>query len=298
MFTVVILIAVVMTTLTNGIKNVAATDIANSSAYDVIVTLNGEDMRASDLRDFENVTGALDSYESLWFGDYCTGSSRVYGIGQFNELNEYVRALRYDGDNLDELLRNTAHGIIVDEYWARVQNLSVGDVVTFFADEKQSNEIGNFTVAGFWDSSTGTTDRGFVGISLDDFQSLITDVPDKVLVRTSTPGSVVQAISERYLDTGIAAVDTMIGMLFACVVLGAIIIVCGIVSNLIVSFIGRKKEYAVMYSVCMSKRQLMNMLLWEFLFSCISVGLVSIVAGFALSEWFLSKAANGTGMVI
>jgi len=121
----------------------------------------------------------------------------------------------------------------------------------------------------------------------------------------------VQAISERYLDTDIAAVttkkyieeqiaavDTMIGMLFACVVLGAIIIVCGIVSNLIVSFIGRKKEYAVMYSVCMSKRQLMNMLLREFLFSCISIGLVSIVAGFALSEWFLSKAANGTGMVI
>jgi len=311
MFTVVILIVVMMTTLTNGIKNVAATDIANSSAYDVIVTLNGEDVRASDLLEFKNVDGALDSYESLWFGDYCIGSSRVYGIGQFNALNEYVRALIYDGDNLDELLQNTAHGIIVDEYWARVQNLSVGDIVTFYTDEKQTSKIGNFTVAGFWDSSTGTTDRGFVGISLDDFQSLITDVPDKILVRTSTPESVAQAISERYLDTDIAAVttekymdeqiaavNTMIGMLFACAVLGAIIIVCGIISNLIVSFIGRKKEYAVMYSVCMSKRQLMNMLFWEFLFSCISIGLVSIVAGFALSEWFLSKAANGTGMVI
>lgn len=311
MLVVVILIAVMMATLTNGIKNVAATDIANSSAYDVIVTLNGEDVRASDFQDFENVDGALNTFETLWYGDYCTGTSRVYGIGQFNKLSEYVQALQYHGDNLDELLQNTEHGIIIDEYWARVQNFSVGDVLTMYADESRTNKIGDFTVAGFWDSSTGTTDRGFVGISLNDYQNLITDAPDKVLIKTLYADSVAQEISERYLDTDItavttdkyieeqiAAVDTMIGLLFACVVLGAIIIVCGVVSNLIVSFTRRKKEYAVMYSVCMSKKQLVNMLLWELLFSCISIGLVSTVSGFTLSRFYLSKAANGTGLVI
>jgi len=40
------------------------------------------------------------------------------------------------------------------------------------------------------------------------------------------------------------------------------------------------------------------MLLWELLLSCISIGLVSIVSGFVLSEYYLSKAANGTGLVI
>ena len=310
MLVVIILIVLMMATLTDGIKNLALTDIA-ASGYDVIVTLNEEkSIRAIDLQDIEGVDGAFDSYETKWFGDYSTGFSRVYGVGQFSQLNEYVQALRYDGDDFDEILSNTKHGIIIDHYWARVQNLSIGDILPMYADDQRTNKVGDFTIAGFWDSSKGTTDRGFVAISLADYKTLISDTPEKILIKTASADKVAQEIAEKYMDTNISAVtmdnflveqltaiDTMIGILFASVFLGSIIIMFGVISNLVVSFIQRKKEYAVMYSVCMSKRQLTNMLLWEMVFSCIAIWSVSVVSGFALTK-FLTKATSGTGLVL
>ena len=102
---------------------------------------------------------------------------------------------------------------------------------------------------------------------------------------------------DEYIAEQLNAINTIIQALFASVFLGSAIIVFGIIGNLIVSFIQRKREYAVMYSVCMSKRQLVHMLFWEMLFSSVSILFVSVISGFALSN-FLSKSTSGAGMVL
>ncbi len=249
--------------------------------------------------------------EKFLFGDYSIGRFNVYGIERFEELSEYIKAFKHNGADIDALLERTHNGVIIDEYWARVQDFSVGDTLTMYADERHTDKIGDFTVAGFWDCSSGTTDRAFLGVSLNNYKRLVEQIPLNVFLKTSSPDAVARDVSEKYIDTDIAAVTvpeyisvqitaihSMIGMMLACVALGAIIVVCGIVSNLIVSFIRRKKEYAVMYSVCMSKSQLKRMILWEFLFSSASIWLVSVTAGYVLSEYFFGKLANRMGMTL
>lgn len=310
MLTVVILVSLMLTTLISGMKTVAATDIA-SYGFDGIVTLGGEkNVTAAELAQMDGVDAAYDSYEAMWYGDYATGFARVYGVYDFATFNSFMTSIRSIDADIDQKLGSMENAIIIDEYWGRVQNFSVGDVIPIYADEKRSQKVGDFTVAGFWDSADGTTDRGFVAVTLATYQKLFSDLPERILVQTQSAEAVVQRISEQYLDTNISAVtvedyiaeqlggiNTMIQIMGIAISMGIAIIVLGIISNLIVSFLQRKKEYAVMYSVCMSKGQLVTMLIWEMLFSFFAIFVTSITGGILLVP-YLPKVTSGLGLVL
>lgn len=310
MLTVVILITLMLTTLIGGMKSVAATDIA-SYGFDAIVTLGGEkNVTATELAQMDGVDATYDSYEAMWYGDYATGFARVYGVDDFATFNSFMTSIRNAEADIDQKLASTENAIIIDEYWGRVQNLSVGDGIFIFADERRTQKVGDFTVAGFWDSSDGTTDRGFVAVSLGTYQKLFSNLPERILLQTQSAEAVALQISEQYLDTNISAVtvedyiaeqlngiNTMIQIMVIAISMGVAIIVLGIISNLIVSFLQRKKEYAVMYSVCMSKRQLVTMLIWKMLFSFIAILLTGVAAGILLVK-YLPKVTSGLGLVL
>lgn len=82
---------------------------------------------------------------------------------------------------------------------------------------------------------------------------------------------------DEILQTQKSTIDTLILGMTIIVLLGLLIGVLGITNNLLVSFIQRKKEYAVLYSVCMSRGQLVKVLVIETFITFIAV----VAAGFA-----------------
>src|SRR5690625_6281812 len=77
--------------------------------------------------------------------------------------------------------------------------------------------------------------------------------------------------------------------------LGFIVGLLGITNNLIVSFFQRKKEYAILHSVCMSKRQLMQMIVYEMLATFVTVVLIGCVGGMNLNI-VMTKMLYGIGL--
>src|SRR5699024_715630 len=77
--------------------------------------------------------------------------------------------------------------------------------------------------------------------------------------------------------------DTLIQGVLIIIVLGLVIGLLGISNNLLVSFMERKKEYAVLYSVCMSRIQLVKMLLFEMIMTVIAVVIIGFVGGLVMN---------------
>src|SRR5699024_10045513 len=85
--------------------------------------------------------------------------------------------------------------------------------------------------------------------------------------------TVKKELSEKYVATDLSihtfeemiagqkeTIDTLLSGIIVVVLFGLLIGLLGITNNFIVSFIQRKKEYAVLYSVSMSRSQLIKML--------------------------------------
>ncbi|TCL57590.1 ABC-type lipoprotein release transport system permease subunit [Kineothrix alysoides] len=311
MIVVISMIFMIIATIINGIANTAQMDL-DSYGFDMIAILNGdENVSEEDIASYQGVSGAYESYEVMAYGDYANGYCRVYGIDKFSELNQYMKALRYNGTDLDAKLSKIKNGIVIDQYWARVQNIKVGDKIKLYYDDKKTTKAADFVVADIWDCSKGTTDRVFVGISLDNYKRIFDEVPERILAITqSNPEMISDQIAEDYVDTDIsvmtaeeflsqqvATVNTILGILIASVILCGCVIIIGISSNLIVSFIQRKKEFATLYSVCMDMHQLKSMLIWETVASYVGI-IITIVLLSVPIVMSIPKFTNGLGLII
>ena len=84
-----------------------------------------------------------------------------------------------------------------------------------------------------------------------------------------------------YIDDD--AESTYLGVIVVAVVASIIVLIC-ISNNLKISFSQRKKEFATMYSVCMSRKQLKNMVSTEITTSYIISAILSVVYSILLIE--------------
>src|SRR5690625_8034303 len=93
----------------------------------------------------------------------------------------------------------------------------------------------------------------------------------------------VQTFSEM-VEAQKGTIDTLMIGITIIIFLGFIVGLLGITNNLIVSFFQRKKEYAILHSVCMSKRQLMQMIVYEMLATFVTVVLIGCVGGMEIGR--------------
>lgn len=311
MIVVIFMIFMLVMTIVDGISNTAQMDL-ESYGFDIIAKLNNEkNVSAEQVSNFNGVSGAFESYEIMAYGKYANGYCRVYGIDNFDKLNQYMEALQYSGTNLDGKLASQYNGIVIDKYWAKVQKISIGDQITLFHDKERKSKPIQFTVVDTWDSSKGTTDRVFVGISLDTYKRVFSDVPERILIKTNNDSEqIATTIANNYIDTDISVsttgkfleeqvnmVNTIINILVSSIMMSALVIVIGITSNLIVSFINRKKEYAALYSICMDMRQLRNMTIWEMMASYITIIITLLILSIPVVKC-TPKLTNGLGLII
>jgi ABC-type lipoprotein release transport system permease subunit len=313
MVVTICLIFIIITTIILGIKNTAQNDLS-SYGFDIICLLNGEqNIHAEDLEKYDGVTGAFESYEVMAYGNYANGYCRVYGIDDFDSLNNYMKALFYSksGAELDKKLASVENGIVIDQYWAKVRNINIGDNIKLFYDEKKESEAGEFTVVDTWDCSKGTTDRVFVGLSLENYKKIFEIVPERILMKTSTDASkIADTIAQEYVNTNISVqptmdflqdqinmVNTILSILIISIIMSGLVIVIGISSNLTVAFLKRKKEYATLFSVCMDMKQLKNMIVYETIASYVAV-MVTLGILYVPIVICIPKLTNGLGLII
>src|SRR5699024_2204647 len=92
-------------------------------------------------------------------------------------------------------------------------------------------------------------------------------------------------------------IDTLLSGIIVVVLFGLLIGLLGITNNFIVSFIQRKKEYAVLYSVSMSRSQLIKMLFYEMLMTFVALLIIGFIGGYAMFI-IMVKLLVSLGLVI
>lgn len=278
--------------------------IKNTIERDFDVTIYDIDADFSKFEDVATVEGVSDSYmqhisEANYdiHGDHDTFI--VYAIEDINQFDQF-----YSGATLLQDAKtnfNTIdNGIILDEYQANRYSLDVGDKILLEPLDKENQPVHEkeieVAIAGIMEAASLTTNRDIIIMSLNDYNDHFVDIYNQILVKAKDPSkakTVKEDIEGRYSDAEMTVqtfdellgsqketVDTLIQGVLLIILLGLIIGLLGISNNLLVSFAERKKEYAVLYSVCMSRLQLIKMLMYEMLMTFISVMIIGFAAGF------------------
>src|SRR5699024_148379 len=132
-------------------------------------------------------------------------------------------------------------------------------------------------IAGVMDGSVLNSNKTSVLIHTDLYNAHFGTTTPKIALKVANDfdvDAVKNELSDMYMDTNLSiltfdemiagqkeTIDTLLNGIVVVVLSGLIIGLLGITNNFIVSFTQRKKEYAVLYSVSMSRTQLVKMLI-------------------------------------
>ncbi|GGP16364.1 ABC transporter permease [Oceanobacillus neutriphilus] len=222
----------------------------------------------------------------------------VLGIDNLESFDSFFSGITFL-DDAKEQLNSAEDGIVLDEYQLERFGLQLGDKIELqpldanYEPLEGEDSTVTATVVGSMESLGFSQNRATALINLSFFKKDFEDTLGQINIKAA-PGAdlekVKKEINDHYsnadmtvntfdeiLQTQKSTIDTLILGMTIIVLLGLLIGVLGISNNLLVSFIQRKKEYAVLYSVCMSRGQLVKVLLVETILTFIAV----TVAGFA-----------------
>ncbi len=238
--------------------------------FDGEIQLSGLSGSAEDYKKLEelNEVNTL-NYIYYLFGDYEVNGA-MYTIGIFG-LNKDMIGIKDLSGKIKNLSKSE---VLIDEVYAIKHQIQVGDKLTINIKNKLNIVL---EVEGYIDSSTFTSSRNVFVISEENYKENISINPSCIGVKVN--GDVKQAkasLANNLIGTGVVieTVEEFIGKNMSEVnsllqlfqlILGAIylFVIAGIVTNQVIGFFSRKKEYAVLYSVAMSKHQLGIMAFFE-----------------------------------
>lgn len=257
------------------------------------------------LTDLKNSSGVLDTAGELSVTDTSDSASSSQGPDMPNSGTSII------GINPDKLslagiknvngsiFENNTHEAIVGSQYAEMNNVSIGDELTFLNEE--------FKVVGIFETGSMFTDGG-VYVPLDTLQDIAdTDKFSQILVKTTEGANdilISDNIEEKYDDlTTITSeemssmMDNVLGILdtVSLAVSGLAIIVgaIGIVNTMVMTVYERTKEIGVLKSVGWKSRKILTMILGETLVLTILSGIVGSVFGILVSE--IGVRLIGTG---
>lgn len=191
--------------------------------------------------------------------------------------------------------------VMIDEYYGVKNDLKIGDQLVIKSDNMKSE---NFTVeiVGTVDSSLFSTSRNTIVFSEAQFKKDINEVPSTMYVASnenldqmkktlykelSGEDITVQTIDE-FMEEQDQRVSGLLSTVWIFLFLSILLSAVGLINNQVIGFIQRRKEYAVLYSVSMSKAQLNTMIFFEVMNSY----LIGCGFGLLLSLW-LSNLLQG-----
>ena len=174
--------------------------------------------------------------------------------------------------------------MLIDSIFADSNHINVGDTLKV-KYEKDGKEY-EYKVVGTVNSFYYSIQREIIVINETHFIRDLTNVPfqvavsakdnynldeiiDKVEKQLKDPDIVIQTVDE-FVEDQRANIHTIMSLFYIIIGLASALVFVGIINNQIISFIERTKELAVLNSICMSKGQLIKMLIVENITSNIS----------------------------
>lgn len=316
------IIVVFILLLMIGMARAGLDEYLNSSLqqdYDVVV--NHLDKEPSEYEEIKNIDGVSDyhiqylsttQYEIK--GDIAKFG--IYGVDDFKKFDQFYSGVTFIGDPKEQM-EKYHNGVIIDKYQAERYSLNVGDSIQLQPLDSQLRPLygeGAYIeaiVAGFMESSGFTLNRASVLVNLQYFKDHFDDSLNQIVVKVNSdidPKHTAKNILEKYVESNInvhtfeemiawqkATIDTLMSGITVIIFMGMIVGLLGITNNLIISFIQRKKEYAVLYSVCMSRNQIIKMLFFEMITTFLAVAIIGCLGGLAMNV-VMSKLLYAIGM--
>lgn len=208
-----------------------------------------------------------------------------------DHLEESSNAIHMDYSTWKNLKNNE---VILDTYYAKKYGLKVGDTVKLsWSEETKAFEYGgdiDLKVVAFANANILTAETA-MKVADPGAQDMFINVKDKSKIKDT-----IKEIKE-YIDSldtiqtkeeFVKAKKTTNKVLFILVltIIGFVVGVgvVGIINNQSVAFIERSKELAILYSTCMSRKQLAGMVLREIGISYAIAAVVSIGYGYILTK--------------
>ncbi len=215
--------------------------------------------------------------------DYC----------QILGMDELVSGIKGDQETLTKLSENQ---ILVDEYYARTHDYKLGDKLNIEIDKLESG-VGTYEVAGFINATYYTTQRNVIVLKEAAYKKVFGDIPSSINVYTEQDPNIIKNLlmkelagSGVYIETVEEDIkgqkssnESVINMATGILGLSVLLAICGLLNNQMIGFIQRKREYAVLYSVSMSRSQLKTMIFFEALGTFLVGGIFAV----ALSQWMI-----------
>ena len=207
-------------------------------------------------------------------------------------LNESKNGIRDLSGKIESI---SSSEILVDEYYALRNKINLGDVISLKGKEFEKLE---FKVSGFIDSRSFTSSRNVVVISEKKYIEEITDIPIAVEIKSNIEtedlkynlikkligtGIKIQTIDE-FLNSNKEEVNSLLYLVTIVIAMAIFIGILGVVSNQLIGFFQRKKEFAVYYSIAMSRKQIAKTLFYEIAYTFF----IACIVGGGLGVW-LSK---------
>ncbi|PAV28232.1 hypothetical protein CIL05_17860 [Virgibacillus profundi] len=297
--------------------------LANSMKKDFDVSISGleDDMtNYTEILEMDEVAKTHNQYISI--AEYDIGGDRntfaIHGVEDFTDFDEFYEGITFPDDS-ETRMGDLSNGIIIDEYQAEKYNLEVGETIRLQPLDANYQSLNNkeafldVEIAGTMESSGFSQNRDTVLLNLNYFQDHFSGLFNQVAVKANKgyeADVVKEAIADRYADSSVTVttfdeviasqketVDTLIDGITIIIVMGLLIGLLGISNNLIVSFTQRKKEYALLYSVCMSRMQIIMMIFIETLMTFFTVVIIGFIGGLALKV-LMTKLLYAIGLRI
>lgn len=303
-----------------GTKNISTSKIINSNVKLVVISLSmvlmifmtsssleGLFIKAEDVFELDLQLYGMEKKEE----DY-SKLKKVQGVKELQFLYNYMDNLLVNGKEMNLVLcgfdeerlgvkdkegkiKDLKNGeVMMDEFYAIKNGFNIGDQLEIKSDELKTKKI-KVEIVGTVDSSIFTTSRNTIVFSENQFKKDVTDVPSGIYVGTnkdllkmkktlykelSGENITVETFNE-FIKEQEQRVSGLLSTVWIFLVLSILLSAIGLVNNQVIGFIQRKREYAVLYSVSMSKAQLNTMIFFEIMCSF----LIGCISGLALSIW-------------
>ena len=288
-----ITLAISVVMIINTVSQNLSTQVikAYDNIYQCDMEVEMEHMDIKKIKSVQSISGVQGVSKCMYQRDIeCDQTIMDLSIMGIEDLDFYKYVdlkLQQEGNSLLAKLQKGRY-VIISEILARKYQLKIGDPLTFHFD----NQVREYTIIGTMDNIWNNGFMCLIPIKYfkqDLEENYYTTAYVKVRENANT-NEVAQLIKERYRAAGVEVrtvvemckdnADSNANLMKMISVFGVLTLVIGmigVVNNLLISFIERRKGLAVLRSVGMSKKQLIKMIFVEALGS----GFISGVAGIA-----------------
>lgn len=221
-----------------------------------------------------------------------------------NNLKEATNAISTDYNTWKNLKNDE---VIISEYYKKKYNIKLNDIIKIKLTTKEKtfsyDVVYDLKVVGFADADTDRIAYNFIivpermfffeilSISQDYFinlhdESKLNETQKEIKKYITYDYAEIYSQKE-YKDYLTTAVNLTKGMIYALIGVIVAIGLVGIINNQTVSFLEQSKHLAILYSTCMSRKQLSKLLLKELVISYSISAFISIFFALVLSYLFI-----------